>query len=558
MKRRTIIKALAGAIPAIGLPGIIRASAGWKVSPRPNDVNPGFATIGPFQPTWDSLKNYSVPGWFRDAKFGMWAHWGPQCQPEYGDWYARSIYIEGSRDYKYHLKKYGHPSVFGFKDVINEWKADKWDPEALVALYRRTGARYFVALANHHDNFDNYNSKYQSWNSTTIGPKKDLIGGWARAARNQGLRFGVSVHASHAWSFYEKSQKSDQEGPYKGIPYDGRMQMSAGNNKWWEGFDPQELYAQRHAPSPGGDDQHIFSERWDWSHGASVPDKNYCEKFFNRTIDLIDQYQPDLVYFDDTVLPLYPISDVGLRIAAHLYNRSMEWHGGRLEAVLNGKILDENQQKCMVWDIERGQSNHIETLPWQTDTCLGDWHYDRTIFERHGYKTAGSVVRVLADIVSKNGNLLLNVPVRGDGTIDSDEQAIVEEIGDWIKMNGDAIFETRPWTICGEGPALSAAAPLRSQGFNEGLGKPFTGEDIRFTTKKDALYAVALGAPAAGQLVIQSLAASSPNYPAKIGQVVLCSTGQPLGFTREEKGLVISLPDSVRQSYAYALKILPA
>ena len=386
-----IIKALAGAIPALGLPGIIKASAGWKVSPWPNDVNPGFAAIGPFQPTWDSLKNYSVPGWFRDAKFGLWAHWGPQCQPEYGDWYARSMYIEGSRDYKYHLKKYGHPSVFGFKDVIDEWKADKWDPEALVALYRRTGARYFVALANHHDNFDNYNSKYQSWNSTTVGPKKDLIGGWARAARNQGLRFGVSVHASHAWSFYEKSQKSDQDGPYKSIPYDGRMQMSAGKNKWWEGLDPQELYAQRHAPSPGGDDQHSFSDRWDWSHGASVPDKNYCEKFFNRTIDLIDQYQPDLVYFDDTVLPLYPISDVGLRIAAHLYNRSMEWHGGRLEAVLNGKILDENQQKCMVWDIERGQSNHIETLPWQTDTCLGDWHYDRTIFERHGYKTAGSV-----------------------------------------------------------------------------------------------------------------------------------------------------------------------
>ena len=557
MRRRTIIKALAGAIPALGLPGIIKASANRRVNSWQNAANPGAAGIGPFQPTWDSLKNYSVPEWFRDAKFGMWAHWGPQCQAEYGDWYARSMYIEGSRDYKYHLKKYGHPSVFGFKDVINEWKADKWDPEALVALYRKTGAKYFVAMANHHDNFDNYNSKYQSWNSTNIGPKKDLIGGWAKAAKEQGLRFGVSVHASHAWNFYEKALKSDRKGPYKGVPYDGHLKMNDGKNTWWNGLDPQELYAQNHVPSPGADNQQIFFEQWDWTHGVTVPDKKYCEKFYNRTIDLIDQYQPDLLYFDDTVLPLYPISDVGLRIAAHMYNRSMEWHDGRLEAVLNGKVLDENQQKCMVWDIERGQSDHIETLPWQTDTCLGEWHYDRTIFDRHGYKTAKSVIHRLADIVSKNGNLLLNVPVRGDGTIDSDEQAIVDEIGDWIKMNGESIFETRPWKICGEGPALASAAPLKSQGFNEGSGKPFTGEDIRFTTKKDALYAIALGAPTAGQLIIRSLGANSRHYPAKIGQVTLCSTGQPLLFSRVDVGLVVNLPESVSQTYAYSLKIFP-
>jgi alpha-L-fucosidase len=549
MKRRTLIKALAGVIPALGFCEMTRAGSGNGLRRR-KVANPLF------EPTWDSLKNYSVPEWFRDAKFGMWAHWGPQCQPEYGDWYARSMYIEGSRDYKYHLKKYGHPSVFGFKDVINEWKADKWDPEALVALYRKTGAKYFVAMANHHDNFDNYNSKYQPWNSTNIGPKKDLIGGWAKAAKEQGLRFGVSVHASHAWSFYEKALKSDRKGPYKGVPYDGHLKMSDGKNTWWDGLDPQELYAQNHIPGPGADDQQIFFEQWDWTHGVTVPDRKYCEKFFNRTIDLIDQYQPDLLYFDDTVLPLYPISDAGLRIAAHMYNRSMEWHDGRLEAVINGKVLDENQQKCMVWDIERGQSDHIEALPWQTDTCLGEWHYDRTIFERHGYKSARSVVQRLADIVSKNGNLLLNVPVRGDGTIDSDEQAIVDEIAGWIKMNGDAIFETRPWKICGEGPALASAAPLKSQGFNEGSGKPFTGEDIRFTTKKDALYAIALGEPAGGQLVIKSLAASSAHYPAKIEKVVLCGTGQPLAFSREEKGLVVNLPDSISQSYAYSLKIL--
>jgi alpha-L-fucosidase len=156
---------------------------------------------GPFTPDWDSLAAYRTPDWFRNAKFGIWAHWGPQCEPEFGDWYARGMYEEGSDAYKYHLKKYGHPSQFGFKDIIHQWKAERWDPDALVSLYKQAGARYFVALANHHDNFDLYASKYQpQWNSTRLGPKKDLIAGWGAAARRHGLRFGVSVHAAHAWT----------------------------------------------------------------------------------------------------------------------------------------------------------------------------------------------------------------------------------------------------------------------------------------------------------------------------------------------------------------------
>jgi alpha-L-fucosidase len=571
MKRRTILKALAAGIPAAILAKSLKAGTLFSSGPLPESggqpavlsilngqPEAGSIAAGHFQPNWNSLQQYVVPDWFRDAKFGIWAHWGPQCQPEYGDWYARSMYIEGSRDYNYHLKKYGHPSKFGFKDVITEWKAEKWNPDELVELYRRAGAKYFMALANHHDNFDNYNSKYQPWNSLAIGPKKDLIGGWAAAARKQGLRFGVSVHAAHAWSFYEKSQKADLHGPYVGIPYDGKIQRSAGRNTWREGLDPQELYAQDHLPAVNGDDQHIFFQQWDWSHGARIPDKKYCEKFLNRTIDLIDQYQPDLIYFDDTVLPLYPISDVGLRIAAHFYNSNMATHGGKLDAVINGKILDEVQRKCLVWDIERGQSDRIEPLPWQTDTCLGDWHYDRTIFEKHGYKTARSVIHRLADIVSKNGNLMLNVPVRGDGTIDADERAIVEEIGAWININGEAIFETRPWTICGEGPALASASPLSNQGFNEGTGKPYNGEDIRFTTKKDILYAIALGAPANGKLIIKSLAEGSAHYPGKIGRVTLCGTSQTLSFDRLSEGLEVSLPDGVSSLYSYSLRILPA
>src|SRR5690606_558556 len=198
---------------------------------------------------WSSLENYGVPEWFRDAKFGIWAHWGPQCEPEYGDWYARGMYEEGSDQYNYHVETYGHPSEFGFKDVIERWKADKWDPESLMDLYARTGAQYFMALANHHDNLDLYNSSHHKWNSTNVGPKKDIVGEWEQAAKKRGLRFGVSVHAAHAWTWYETAQRADKNGPLKGVPYDGKLKESDGNGKWWEGLDPQGLYAQNHPMS---------------------------------------------------------------------------------------------------------------------------------------------------------------------------------------------------------------------------------------------------------------------------------------------------------------------
>ncbi len=552
MKRRTIIKALIGSIPAIGLSKVLKANDIF------NDSGNEPIAQGPFQPAWNSLKNYQIPDWFRDAKFGIWAHWGPQCEPEHGDWYARSMYIEGSDDYKFHLKKYGHPSKFGFKDVIHEWKAQNWNPEELLALYKRAGAKYFFALANHHDNFDNYNSKYQPWNSTKLGPKKDIIDGWAKAARNQGLRFGVSVHAAHAWTFYEKSKKSDKAGLYKGIPYDGNLKSTDGKNKWWDGLDPQELYAQNHSPSINGDNQEVFFKQWDWSHGASIPDKKYCNKFFNRCVDLINKYNPDLVYFDDTVLPLYPVSDVGLRIAAHLYNSNINRNSGKLEAVLTGKILNEEQRKCMVWDIERGQSNEIEPLPWQTDTCIGNWHYDRELYEKHGYKSAKTVIHTLADVVSKNGNLLLSIPVRGDGTIDSDEQSIVEEIAGWMKLSGESIFDTRPWKVFGEGPAMESAAALTAQGFNEGKNKPFTVEDIRFTAKGDTLYAIALGEPTANKILIKALSEGNDLYPQQIGKVTLLGIDKELSISRTPAGLSVTLPEGITKRHAYSFKILPA
>jgi alpha-L-fucosidase len=550
MKRRALIKGIATVIPSLILSKALSAAT-YTLDPL------GLAAFSkpPFSPTWDSLKNYKVPEWYKDAKFGIWAHWGPQCQPERGDWYARGMYEEGSDQYKYHVEKYGHPSKFGFKDVIHEWKADKWDPEYLVALYKKAGAEYFVALANHHDNFDLYDSKYQEWNSTKMGPKKDLIGGWAKAAKKNGLHFGVSVHAAHTWSWMETAQRADKKGPMAGVPYDGKVTKAEGKGKWWDGQDPQALYAQDHPLSKDSENGGAIHRQWNWGNGVTPPTQEYIEKFYKRTVDLIDKYKPDLVYFDDTALPLWPISDAGLRIAAHLYNKSIK-KDGKLTAVVNGKILDEEQRKCMVWDIERGQSNNIEPYTWQTDTCIGSWHYDRRIFDNHRYKTAKTVIHTLADVVSKNGNLLLNIPLRGDGSIDSDALKVVEEIGEWMKINKEAIFGTRPWKVFGEGPAMESAAPLSAQGFNEGKGKPFGAKDIRFTTRDNNLYVIPMGWPGESKLLIKSLGTDNPAQ-AKIGSIILLGYGELKDFKRDVGGLTISLPAAAKPAldYAYVLKI---
>ena len=497
---------------------------------------------GKFEPTWESLKQYRCPDWFRDAKFGIWAHWGPQCQPEDGDWYARGMYLTGSAQYQFHTNHYGSPAQFGFKDVIHEWKAENWDPGKLMALYKRAGAQYFFALANHHDNFDNWDSKYQPWNSVNVGPKQDLIGGWAKAARKNGLRFGVSVHAAHAWTWYEPAQD-----------YDGKLAKADGKGQWWDGLDPQDLYAQNHPPSPGYEKSSSIHGRWNWGNGASLPDQAYCDKFYNRTADLIKKYHPDLIYFDDTALPLWPASDAGLKIAADFYNSNLKWHGPNDDGVLFGKILNETQRQCMVWDIERGQANRIEPYPWQTDTCIGSWHYDRKLFEQHRYKSAKTVIQMLADIVSKNGNLLLNIPVRRDGTIDPDELKVVRGIADWMELNRECIFGTRPWKVFGEGPA-SAGAALNAQGFNEGKGKPFTAQDVRFTQKGNTLYAIVLGSPTNG-VNLHSLGRSAKLLDQSVSKIQLLGSREKIQWQQTGDALVISPPEKLPNPAAIVFKI---
>jgi alpha-L-fucosidase len=551
VKRRELLQHMATAIPALALSPYANAAGTADAAGKRLPM-----AAGPFEPAWPSLSTYQTPDWFRNAKFGIWAHWGPQCEPEFGDWYGRLMYEEGSDAYKHHVATYGHPSVFGFKDVIHRWKAERWDPEGLVGLYKKAGAKYFFALANHHDNFDLYNSRYQpQWNATTLGPGKDLIKGWRDAARKHGLRFGVSVHAAHAWAWYEPAQGADKIGPLAGVPYDGRVTAADGKGTWWNGRDSQALYAQNHPRSKTATQGGVEDQQWQWGGGASVPDQAYANKLYNRTVDLIDNYDPDLVYYDDTVLPLWPVSDVGPRLVAHMYNRSVAKRG-KVDVVVTGKILDEVQRRSLVWDIERGQSSRIEPLPWQTCTCIGNWHYDRRVYDNHAYKSAQTVVHTLIDVVSKNGNLLLSVPVRGNGTIDEQEQAIVEEIGRWNAINGEGIFDSRPWSTFGEGPVMeAAAAPLSGPGFNEGKNKPFTSEDIRFTAGKDAVYAFVMGWPQSGQVTIRSMRAGGPHLAKPVARVELLG-GAALAFRQTPAGLQVTLPrERPALAYAFALKV---
>jgi alpha-L-fucosidase len=322
-------------------------------------------------------------------------------------------------------------------------------------------------------------------------------------------------------------------------------------------FDPQDLYEQRHAPSPDFQNLGKIHSRWNWGNGVSQPDQAYCDKFYNRTMDLINKYQPELIYFDDTALPLWPVSDAGLQIAAHFYNSSNKWRGKKDDGVLFGKILDAEQRQCMAWDIERGSSNEIEPHVWQTDTCIGAWHYDRGIFERKHYKRANTVIHTLIDVVSKNGNLLLSVPLRGDGTPDAEELKVVEGIADWMEVNQEGIIATRPWKVLGEGPQMASAAPLSAQGFNEGKGKPFTAEDVRFTQSKNGktLYAIIMGSPQSA-VTIKSLGTNAKLLDKQITKITLLGSKEQVQWAQTAEALTIENPTAKPSQVAIVFKLV--
>ena len=487
---------------------------------------------GPFHPTDASLKQYAYPDWFRDAKFGIWAHWGPQAVPRKGDWYARQMYFgPGHIDlktgkpveaaggaYPFHLKTYGHPSEFGYKDILPLWKAEKWDPVQLMALYKKAGAKYFVSMGSHHDNFFLWNSKIHRWNAVNMGPKKDVVGLWQKAAQDQGLRFGVSEHLAASFTWFQYSHGADGTGPKAGVPYDGN--------------DPQ--YQDLYHPKAAADDT-----------GWITKNPDYPRTYFNAIKELIDLYHPDLLYSDSGL----EFGVVGRSMLAHYYNQDIAHNGGKLEAVYNCK---QDSKGRWVRDYERGVADKIYEDPWQTDTSIGDWFY-RT---GQKYMTSGEVVRMLVDIVSKNGNLLLNVVQTPEGDLEPDVLKILNGVAAWMEPNKEGIYSTRPWKVYGEGPFMAAPNEKGFMGQKDVPTRPYEAADFRFTTSKDGsvLYAFEM-APPTGEVRIESLAQGGTLAGKPVKSVELLGSKEKLSWKQEAGALVIQRPTQIPNPATLTYKI---
>lgn len=460
-----------------------------------------------FQPTIESLAKFQVPDWFRDAKLGFWAHWGPQSVPRFGDWYARNMYREGSDQYLYHLRTYGHPSRFGYKDIVGLWKAEKFDPEELMDLYVAAGAKYFVAQASHHDNFLNYASNLHSWNAAHMGPGRDIVAAWQSAAAGRGLPFGLSEHLGASFSWWAVNKCADQSGPYQGVPYDGADVRFA------------DLYHSNQEHSDETRDQVV-----PWY----TPNASWHQRWLELIIEMIDRFHPDLLYSDG---PLPFEADghaAGLKSLAHLYNTGARAHGGSNRAVYTLKTPDLDLIRLGVLDIERSQEPDIRSYVWQTDTCVGRWFYD----VRARYKSVAHVVDILVDVVAKNGNLLLNIPQRPDGTIDDECRHLLDQMASWVAVCGEGVFGTRPFRVFGEGPSRVLLDHFREDPVD------WTPQDFRFTRREHTVYAFLMRWPVDRSAVIGTITAADG-----VRRVRLLG-GADLRWQCSVDGLTVTLPEA--------------
>lgn len=463
---------------------------------------------GPFSASWDSLEAYTVPEWYQNDKFGIFIHWGVYCVPGFGnEWYPRNMYLPGSPVFEHHVATYGPQDKFGYKDFIPMFKAEQYDPQAWAKLFKEAGARFIMPVAEHHDGFQMYDSALSRWNAAQMGPKRDLIGDLAKAVRDEGLIFAVSSHRAEHWFFME-----------------GGRQFPSDVN------DP--AYADFYGPAQPRRDNYV--------HGG--PDQAYLEDWLLRCCEIVDNYQPQVFWFDWWIMHL-AFKPYLKQFAAYYYNRAAQWGKG---VAINHKF-DAFPTGVAVYDIERGQLNDTRRLFWQTDTSVSknSWGY----IHNQDYKQVGDIIGDLIDIVSKNGALLLNIGPKPDGTIPEPEQQMLRDIGRWLQINGEAIYDTRPWTIFGEGPThVSEGA------FTDTKRSRFTGQDIRFTQKGDTLYAIVLAWPGE-QAVIQSLGADKGLWEKPIRQIELLGHSGALTWQREGGALTVQLPNQSPCDHAYTLKI---
>ena len=454
-----------------------------------------------FQSTWESLKTYQTPDWFKDAKFGIFIHWGVYSVPAYkSEWYPRQMYQQGSDEFKHHVETYGPQNKFGYKDFIPMFKAEKFDPDAWAALFKKAGAKYVVPVAEHHDGFAMYKTALSKWNAAEMGPKRDIIGELSEAIRKQGLIFGLSSHRIEHWFFMNGGRKFDSDVN-----------------------DPK--YADFYGPA---------------REENETPSPEYMNDWLLRCTELVNKYQPQLFWFDWWIEQ--PAMDPYRKsFASYYYNKGLEWNKG---VVLNYKNVSFPDGTAVL-DIERGKLTGIRELPWQTDDAVGfkSWGY----IPDDSYKSAKYLITNLVDIVSKNGNLLLNIGPRSDGTIPEEQQQLLLSIGKWLDVNGEAIYGTRPWKTFGEGPT-----EVIGGSFGDDKMKPFTAADIRFTTKGDVLYAIALDVPATA-VNIKSLSLKSNN--GTVAGIELLGSNEKIIWSQKADALVIQPLKNYPSENAVAFKM---
>jgi alpha-L-fucosidase len=472
----------------------------------------------PYEPNWESLKQgYRIPRWYEDAKFGIFIHWGVYAVPGFGnEWYPRNMYQQGTPEFEHHVATYGPHTEFGYKDFIPQLTAENYDPAAWARLFKEAGARYVMPVAEHHDGFAMYDSKLTEWNAVNMGPRRDVTGELADAVRAEGLIFGVSYHRAENWFFFDggRSFPSDvQDDRYRGL-YGYALPKPADQG------DP-------HAP--------------EW------PPAEHLDEWLARACEIVDRYRPQVFWFDwwiqhDSFKPYLQ------RFAAYYYNAAREWGSDwdQSGAAINHKF-DAFPEGTAVFDIERGQLAGIRPIFWQTDTSVSknSWGY----VHNQDYKTVESIVGDLVDIVSKNGALLLNIGPRPDGTIPEPEQAMLREIGRWLAINGEAIYDTRPWKIFGEGPTQ-----VSEGAFTDTKRQSFTSQDIRFTTSGATLYAIALAWPNQSW-TIKALGTASDQAPGRVANVELLGSPTPLSWSQDQAGLTVAAPAEPPCQHAYTLKI---
>ncbi|QDT68850.1 Alpha-L-fucosidase [Planctomycetes bacterium MalM25] len=476
-----------------------------------------LTTAGPYAATGESLQQWETPAWFRDAKFGIFIHWGPYAVPAYGsEWYPRRMYQEHRTTpkgvvskkpdplFKHHREAWGDQGEFGYKDFVPNFHAENWKPEEWIDLFKRSGAKYVVPVAEHHDGFAMYGSSHTPWNSVEKGPKRDIIGDLGEACRAGGLRFGVSSHYAWNWRYYTYRDDFDTSDPANAA-----------------------LYGRAHDPDAPADAE--FLAHW-----------------LARTAEIIDKYQPEVLWFDFGLN--YPeFTDVRTQLAAYYYNRGLQ---NDQEVVLQYKNMNWNPfpEGSGLLDIERGKFDKINGLPWQTDTSVSSrsWGY----IEDDAFKSSADLVDNLIDIVSKNGCMLLNVGPRPDGTIPQAAQDVLLEMGAWLDVYGEAIYGTRPWKEFGEGPTSNASGHHSEKNY-----KDLTPEDFRFTQKDGVVYAIGMAWPDSGEASVRSLGAGAGLLDGAIASVELVGSDAPLEWDQGNDALTVKLPAGHQDEPAYALRI---